>query len=154
MNILNDLVNNMILQHEGGEKFFDNLDKELQKEDYIKQLWEMALCMGQRFIPISSGKFGLYFSSFLSTKGIFNIVVNGGLRKNRIISLEPWKNRIGGNPFVFFDDSFYLGRTRDKIKEEIEKWGGHLSSTYVCYDGSRNREWNVSSMYRYYDIKD
>lgn len=153
MDNINMLVEDMIKKHKGGEKFFDNLDENLRNKNYFETLFKkFAIETNSRhFIPITSGKFGLYFSQFLKEKDIFSLNVNGGLRKGeKIISLEPFKNHIKDANFVFFDDSFYKGRTRDAIKNELEKFGGKLVETYVCYDGSKIKENSVFSLYRYY----
>lgn len=79
------------------------------------------------------------------------IVVNGGLRgNNEIINFYDYYD-IKEKDIVFIDDSYYLGRTRDKIKYMIQKHGGNLLCTYVFYDGSRVKDDLVHSFYRYYD---
>jgi hypothetical protein len=142
--LLNKIVIDMLREHEGGEKFFDALDANLQNGDIVHELW--------RKVPdckaIVSGKFGRFFMNLYP--GYDTIVVNGGLRKGPIDSLEYIKDSINGRNFIFIDDSFYLGRTRDKIKAEIEKWGGRLIGTYVIYDGSRVKDETVTSLFRYY----
>lgn len=149
MNI-NALVEEMIKQHKGGEEFFDHLDESLKQKDYILALYTKAKNELRRgFICVVSGKFGLYFSQLMTDS--ICITVNGGLRKGeKIISLEPFKNDIKDKDFVFFDDSFYKGRTRNAVKNEIEKWGGKLIATYVCYDGSHIKDETVHSFYRYH----
>lgn len=149
---INALVNEMILKHEGGELFFDNLDKNLCNKNYMSLIFKKACEEYDNFTPISSGTFGLYFSNYLFNSGLFSINVNGGLRKGKkIISLEPFGNKIQDQLFIFFDDSFYLGRTRNAVQEELHKYGGKLIATYVCYDGSKEKDSTVHSLYRYYD---
>jgi len=53
--------------------------------------------------------------------------------------------------FILLDDSFYSGQTRNLIQAELERHGGRIVHTYVVYDGSRNRDPEVTGMYRYYD---
>lgn len=150
MSVLNKLVDDMIAEHKGGEAFFDNLDKNLQDKEYLMLLYTQAKSFNNNFVAITSGKFGLYFN-----KRMYSFVdclnVNGGLRKGeKVISLEPFKADIEGKDFIFFDDSYYLGRTRNAVKAEIEKWGGNLIATFVCYDGSYEKDDSVHSLYRYY----
>ncbi len=53
--------------------------------------------------------------------------------------------------FVLLDDSFYSGKTRGLIRDELERQGGRLVHTYVIYDGCRGRDPEVTGLYRYYD---
>ena len=79
------------------------------------------------------------------------IVVNGSLRKEGIfVEFEKEYNFIDKR-LIFIDDSYYLGRTRNKIKTAIEMQNGQLISTYVFYDGSKIKDDHVHSFYRYYD---
>lgn len=146
MELMNKIVIDLIEEHEGGEEFFNHLDKRLQNSSIIKSL--IAFHTGDEKI-VASGKFGLYLNAVYPQFGI--VLVNGGLRKGNIISLEPMRKVIQDNDFIFIDDSFFLGRTRNAIKEEIEKWGGSLIRTIVGYDGSKEKDNSVTSLYRYYD---
>jgi hypothetical protein len=144
----------MIREHVGGEAFFDNIDKAVQRTEYVAELYRRAVAdFGTvSFGSISSGKFGLYFTQTMQRKFPVCLTVNGGLRSGeKIITLEPFRERIQSRDFIFFDDSFYKGRTRDAVQSEIEKWGGRVIATYVCYDGSYKKDPTVRSLYRYYD---
>jgi hypothetical protein len=149
MKDLNKIVVEMIEEHEGGEVFFNNLDEAMKNKSIITSLFHMI--EDYPYNIILSGKFGLYLSNkFVFPREYF--LVNGGLRKGKkIISLEPNKEGIKGNEFIFLDDSFYSGKTRNAIRTEIEKWGGTLTNTYVCYDGAKEKDETVKSLYRYYD---
>jgi len=146
MELMNKIVIDLIEEHEGGEEFFNHLDKRLQDNSIIKSL--ITLHTGDEKV-IASGKFGLYLNAMYPQFEI--MLVNGGLRRGSIISLEPMRDVIQHNKFIFIDDSFFLGRTRDAIKKEIEKWGGSLFKTIVGYDGSKDKDNSVTSLYRYYD---
>jgi hypothetical protein len=37
------------------------------------------------------------------------------------------------------------------IRDELQRQGGRLLHTYVIYDGSRERDPDVTALYRYYD---
>ena len=163
MNI-NDLVKKMIEEHKGGTAFFEALDENIKKnENLIEQLFS-SLMMKTKYwvddvIIIVSGEFGLHFNNYLiennhTGSDVYIMIVNGNLRHGEIMSLEPFKDTIKNDKFIFFDDSFYKGRTRDKIKTELEKWGGELVTTVVCYDGSYDKDEDVHSLYRYYDNHD
>ena len=128
----------MLEEHKGGEKFFDNLDKNVQQELIIEKLL-LSIPIEDEII-IVSGKFGNYL-----------ILVSGGLRVGNKIDLSYIKNYIENKNFIFIDDSFYSGRTRDVIKNELIKYKSNLIKTYVIYDGGKIRDSNVCSLYRYYD---
>lgn len=154
MKLIDSLVRDMIEEHEGGEKFFDNLDREVQSPPIVEAL--ISRIPTDQFLDyiIVSGKFGRFFSSYYSS--ISRIVkykvicVKGGLRAgNKIddISYLPLK----GKRVVFIDDSYYLGRTRDAIRTELERHGATLIKTVVAYDGSKVKDKDVDSLFRYYD---
>lgn len=152
------LVNECLTQHEGGEKFFDAIDEKLRDDKILINMMIDKVTKNEDFdYIIVSGKFGNVFqnhcNNYLENK--FNekiIVVNGGLRKDHAI-ISFWEDyNIKDKKIIFIDDSYYLGRTRDKIKNAIEENQGSLISTYVFYDGSKVKEDDVHSFYRYYDF--
>lgn len=153
--VLNDIVENMLREHIGGEKFFDHLDEHVRKEKVIiDELLEILPLHNYNIIV--SGGFGLFFYNyFVNQRRILKddniIVVNGSLRKNKpIIDLTYLKEFINDKEFIFVDDSFYSGKTRNVVKAEIERLGGKLINTYVVYDGSKQKDLTVKSLYRYY----
>ena len=122
---LNLKVQELILEHVGGEKFFDALDAHIRSDiSYVTTLLQLAEKQyGPNFTAIASGKFGQFFSQYKST-----ILVNGGLRSGfPITSLTQFT---GLTNFVFFDDSFYSGKTRNAVRTEIVRIGGILLHTY------------------------
>lgn len=154
MKLIDSLVRDMIEEHEGGEKFFDNLDKEVQSPPIVEEL--ISNIPSDQFVDyvIVSGKFGRFFSNYYSNVNRIVkykvICVKGGLRRGNMvddISYLPLK----GKRVVFIDDSYYLGRTRDVIKEELAKNGATLIKTVVAYDGSKIKDKDVFSLFRYYD---
>lgn len=154
---MESIVNECLKQHEGGEKFFDAIDENLRNDNSLITMMIGKVVENEKFdYIIVSGKFGKVFKDF-SLKHIGKkfsdkvIVVNGGLRgNNEIINFYDYYD-IKEKDIVFIDDSYYLGRTRDKIKYMIQKHGGNLLCTYVFYDGSRVKDDLVHSFYRYYD---
>lgn len=154
MKLIDNIVKDMIEEHEGGEKFFDNLDKEVQSPPIVEAL--ISKIPSDQFLDyiIVSGKFGRFFSSYYSSIGRIVkykvICVRGGLRSGNLvddISYLP----LEGKRVVFLDDSYYLGRTRNVIKEELERNGAKLLKTIVAYDGSKVKDKDVVSLFRYYD---
>lgn len=149
---LNEIVRRLIDEHTGGVPFFDALDEEIRAEGFMAVLSEMAeVCFTQGIDLVVSGKFGRYFANADIYPGERLLVVNGGLRHGEIMDLTPFKWRIRGVDYVFLDDSFFQGRTRNKIRAEIERLGGKLLHTFVVYDGSQEHDDDVTSLYRYWD---
>lgn len=156
MNILDVIVKNCLEQHTGGETFFDNLDKEVQRKPIVDQLLE--LIEGNKNIVVS-GKFGWFLYTYLGIKIAYKyrnfLIVNGGLRKGEPIrfldSSYIRDEGLDNLDFIFVDDSFYSGKTRDIINKELNKYDSKIIKTYVIYDGSINKDESVISMYRYYD---
>ena len=84
-----------------------------------------------------------------------DFLVPGGLRHDPSkINLEPFADQIDGKHFMFIDDSYFSGKTVAVVKEEIERLGGNFLGTLVVYDGAKEKNVNVWSLYRYYDHHD
>lgn len=154
---MESLVNECLLQHIGGEKFFDELDYKLRNDNSLITMMIGKILENETFdYIIVSGKFGKVFKSYCKkhmNKDFYNNIINvkGGLRKGYEID-EFWnKYDIKNKRIIFIDDSYYLGRTKDKIKDTINSHGGIFINTYVFYDGSKVKDNNVNSFYRYYD---
>jgi hypothetical protein len=145
---LNRVVRDMIKTHKGGKIFFDNLDANLQDYDFLQKLYDDELYKHRNIIV--SGKFGMFFTNLFSL--VFNVVqVPGGLRNGARCDLEYMKDDISGKNWVFVDDSFYSGKTRDVVFDEIKRCGGTITDTFCVYDGSKEKDETVMSLYRYYD---
>ena len=154
--ILNDLVDKLIAEHIGGHAFFDNLDAAVRNVHYFKELWKlhtMGDYYGYHPGIVLTGTFGKLFANWLAAQGIHRqiFVVDGGVRHQEAIDdLLPFLESVRGD-YVLFDDSMYSGKTRDLIKQHIEQLGGKLTTTYVVYDGSKDKDKAVHSLYRYYE---
>lgn len=154
---MESLVNDCLIQHEGGEKFFDEIDEKLRNDNLLLTMMIGKILEKESFdYLIVSGRFGKVFKEFclnhIGEDFIKNIiVVNGGLRSGNKIDDFSNDYNIKNKNIIFIDDSYYLGRTRDKIKESITNNGGKLICSYVFYDGSKIKDKNVHSFYRYYD---
>lgn len=157
MKEMESLVNECLIQHEGGEKFFDAIDEKLRNDTLLINMMIEKVLKNENFdYIITSGKFGKVFKNHCEKHmdNKFNqniIVVNGNLRKDEDVIDFTNQYNINNKRLIFVDDSYYLGRTRNKIKNTIEKNHGNLISTYVFYDGSQTKDKDVYSFYRYYD---
>lgn len=154
---LNKIVSDCIRDHTGGEEFFTAFDACVNKDIELINTLLRIVVLNRHYHIICSGKFGLYLSNVLAFQqgeifGGICLVVNGNLRNgDPVILLNSFQGDIKGANFVFLDDSFYSGKTRDAIKKTLNKLGGDLIHTYVVYDGSKNKDLSVTSLYRYYD---
>lgn len=169
MKKLNEIVKEMLDNHGGGQTFFDNLDAEIREnndlirvflDEYVYEYIDTSEDYPDTIIV--SGRFGRALQQYGLEEELRRelhirlIVVNGGLRKGEPI--DDFKEFVNnyhmsmchGN-YIFIDDSFYSGKTRDVVKDKIESYNGTLLHTIVLYDGSIKKDDNVTSMYRYYD---
>lgn len=108
---------------------------------------------------ISSGNFGLYLYDLIGEGYIdFDgnvVIVSGNIRKvqeDALNSIEILKQRyddIEDKDFVFLDDSYFSGGTRDKINEFLEKFGSKITRTFVFYTHNPEDPRKVYSTYCY-----
>lgn len=148
-----ETVNRLLEEYIGGQIFFSQLDAAVKFDKEI--LWELVDSVFSRFgecKTIASGEIALAMHNL----GVhIDFIVPGGLRfEPGKINLVPFSDDIKGNKFVFIDDSFFSGKTQMVVKEEIERCGGIFLGSMVAYDGSKVKEKNVESLYRYYDHYD
>lgn len=154
-------INELLDKYIGGVPFFDELDKTIRDQEFHTQLlrpfmYEIFPDPYKEINIIVSGGFGRWAlnSIFFNKLGhVRFLIVNGGMRDGlvEIDNLNYLASRIKNQDFIFLDDSFYSGNTRDQIKNEIERLGGSFKGTVVAYDGAPKRDPNVYSIYRYYD---
>lgn len=156
MLLLDEIVYEMLNTHGGGEVFFKHLDKAVQQPAIINSLIDMAFYTSYHKNAIVSGNFGRFlcnYSKIYHPSAAYRlIIVNGGLRAGNspIDNLDYLGLSIRDKEFIFVDDSFYSGATRDQVRAEIERQGGFLVSSYVIYDGSPVKDPTVHSLFRYY----
>ena len=149
-----DKVNELLEQYIGGQIFFTELDKAVKfdKEVLESLILKVEEIADPRTYTIASGEIGLAMHNLQVD---IDFLVPGGLRHDPSkINLEPFKDTIKDKHFIFIDDSYFSGKTATVIREEIERYGGKFDGTLVAYDGSKVKEDNVWSLYRYYDYHD
>ena len=149
-----DKVNELLEQYIGGQIFFTELDKAVKfdKEVLESLILKVEEIADPHTYTIASGEIGLAMHNL---RVDIDFLVPGGLRHDPSkINLEPFKDTINGRHFIFIDDSYFSGKTATVIREEIERYGGKFDGTLVAYDGSKVKEDNVWSLYRYYDYHD
>lgn len=155
--IIYDIVGECLMQHEGGEEFFDALDERIRSSDVLMRAI-MSKAIFNDKVPfdaiIVSGKFGTAFSYLCSREyPMFTVMkVRGSLRGDDILTVNDYvEYHLRNKRVIFIDDSFYSGKTRNKIETALINMSSSLEATYVIYDGSKVKEDSVYSLYRYYD---
>lgn len=148
-------VNKLLEKYIGGQVFFTELDKAVKFDyDILEDLFDAVYEKfgTENLVIIGSGEIGIAMHNFELP---VDILVPGGLRfDSSKCNLEPYRTKLVGKDVVFVDDSYFSGRTLDVIHEAVADVGGHLIGAYVAYDGSKDRDPTVRSLYRYYDHYD
>lgn len=148
---------------QGGSQHFDHVDQGVRHGLFFEALCELADRPRQ---VVVTGEFGRAFINWWD--GIdwqpdeqeivpsSVVTLRGGLRH---VSAEWWAARWSfpdeGFPgdWTFLDDSYYRGRTLERASDYITAAGGRITSVAVCYDGSREQDERVRSLYRYHKEK-
>ena len=166
MKYLNSKIESILKEHlEGCSKIFDALDMMIRSDiDILKAFTHfvddnlVGFGTNRQCGVVLSGNFGMaLINTQLSwlTKTFNDIIIVSGDIRNGV---EPEIYRNNGmqmsDNYVFLDDSFYSGKTRDNISKAIGKVygtiGQSINQTFVIYDGSKKSK-NVASMFKYYN---
>jgi hypothetical protein len=158
MNNLEFVVEALLEKYGGGEPYFDALDASLNNyhfqtdllerivEDYDKE--DIHRLFRDEVFVVSGGFGEMFFKRF--EYDAYIILVNGGLRepnsKLEILDANIDLHGLKNLNAIFLDDSLYLSRTLNRIKEDIG-----IKDVYVIYDGSKTKDPSIRSLYRYYD---
>ena len=149
-----NMVNDLLIKYVGGETFFDALDEEIRINDAWLYTMINHVLTNEEFDGfIVSGKFGKRFKDFYLNNYHPNkevLVCNGALRKGNDIGLDNYD--LNNKKYIFLDDSFWSGKTRDVVQKYVEENNGIFLKSYVFYDGNKEKSQNVESFYRYYDF--
>ena len=160
--MMEPIVNECLRKHEGGEGYFNELDRMIKDNETLLVLFLLYAVQNSGIHNvILSGGIGLRYMQLQLQNKIPNyinlMVVNGGLRKDNEITggimsgCEVIPENLYGASIIFIDDSFYSGKTANKIEDFLRSRGSFISKTYVFYDGCRDKCVDVESLYRYYD---
>lgn len=156
MHRLNEKIAEILRQHPEGEPFFDALDAMIRGDQNILEAFMNFVYNkldNRRYGVILSGNFGnAIFSAYgLRLYEDFSdvILVNGGIRKGETPII--FKDKLETTNYVFLDDSFYSGTTRNAIASVLGSLNGRIVKTFVIYDGAKVRQRDVLSMFRYFD---
>ena len=134
MNITS-MVNECLIQHEGGENFFDALDEMMRNDTLLITMLLGKVLENEKFdFLIVSGTFGKLFKEY-TVKNIEGALVDkvicvpGGLRNGTKITPFWDEINVKNKHFVFLDDSFYLGRTRNTVRDAVLEHEGLFNSS-------------------------
>ena len=166
---LNEKVIKLLKEHpEGGEKFFNALDLLVRSDrgilddfiawsiKYIKDYYRLVenINTNESIGIVLTGKFGnaviSNYAAGLHKEFADVLVVNGDIRVGAIP--EIYRDSFEIKKYVLLDDSFYSGTTMlgiEKAMQEIDS-AVHIAHACVIYDGSKEPNDNVSSLYKYY----
>ena len=148
------VIKRLLRKYVGGKPFFDALD------DYIKNHDDMMLALVQGLEDehiVTSGSFGdnlfeLYEEGKFNPKSL--TVFNGKIctRGKGVTCWYPADADLDNKEFVFVDDSTFSGRTIRVIDNYLRKHhNSKIKEISVAYDGSKQKDPKVNSIYRYYD---
>lgn len=148
-----NLISNTIKSEVGGKSFFNKIDNSIKEDpDIVREI-----CKGlKNEWVVSSGSFGdrvydLFSKNELECKGV--VVFNGKIltRNKGVNSYYPENFDLDNKKFVFVDDSVFSGKTINVIEKYlIEEHNSEVSRVVVGYDGSKNIDRKIKSLYRYY----
>ena len=150
--------------HNDGQEFFDALFYMVRCDiDILSQFYDFYWKTVYRpnitnsdYNLVMSGSFGLSMISNFGKTLFHNfnrvLLVNGGLREGKPIEL--YTSELNDKPFIFLDDSYYSGRTRNTIEQALQELNplSIIAKTIVIYDGSSEKKEHsfVESMYKYH----
>lgn len=153
MNAVEKIVEEVAVEHRGGEPYFDALDAALTTPEVFKlvlrRLQESEPTFGETDI-IVSGRWGRAFAKWYNSNYHRRcvLVVPGGLRHSAVSN--PLRALYGPLPsdrtYAFLDDSLYLGRTMRAVEQWVSASEAKFAGAFVAYDGSP-----VRSLYRFHD---
>jgi hypothetical protein len=159
---LNEKIGNILKRHPEGKEFFDALDYTIRSDrnilqEFVDFVWKIVFA-GQdiraEYNLILSGRFGNALATNFGSNIFWNfsrvVLTNGNLRNGELPVI--YLSEINDKPFVFLDDSFYSGKTRDVLEKALQEINPNskIIKTIVVYDGSLEPRENVYSMYRYH----
>lgn len=156
------IVNECLDKYKGGEGYFNELDGMVKNNETLMVLFLLyAVRDSGSYNVILSGEIGLKYLKLKFENKIPDyinlMIVNGSLRNGKEITggimsnLEVIPENLYDQQIIFIDDSFYSGKTHNKIETFLRSRGSTIYRTYVFYDGSKEKYGNVYSLYRYYN---
>lgn len=154
---IEDIVSDLLLKYKGGKEFFDALDDKIKDVSLNKEIIRQLMKGKSNSHIISSGEFGdllykLWKAGEFKCKSM--VVVNGKILTGDlpVFSWYP-KENIEDKEYIFIDDSYFSGKTATRINDFLKKFNSKIKYVQVVYDGSKKKNKDVKSFYRYWDSK-
>jgi len=143
--------------------FLENIENYIIKPENIDLIRKMFSIMKKEesgFDIVTSGEFGLWVYKLVQEGKIRfpgNILVlSGKIRKDKDVALNPIKileyrtKDLADTSYIFLDDSYVYGGTKEKIKEFLkEKYNSDVFKTYAFYTHYEENPEEVYSIYCY-----
>lgn len=152
---LDIIVKDLLKKYVGGRPFFNALDDSIKNIVNQDIVIEVMKGLENDWIATSGGfgdkLFNLWESGAFKCKGM--VVFNGKMctKKKGVTCWYPYNIDLDNKSFVFVDDSLFSGGTAKKIDTHLrEDHNSKLKGISVVYDGSKERNNSVKSLFRYY----
>ena len=152
------IVQQCLAKHGGGESYFDELDGMIKRNERLLQNYlQYAITSSNCNNVIVSGEIAnILLKQIREYNMDVNLIcVNGGLRKGHPVwSVTGNRTKLSSYwnyPLIFFDDSYYSGKTAKAVEDYVKAHDGKILEKYVFYDGCPIRHNDVVSLYRYYE---
>jgi hypoxanthine-guanine phosphoribosyltransferase len=148
--------------------FLEKIDDYIAAPENIDMIKDMFIRIHEQlqdeFDLVTSGGFGQWIYSLVESgrikfKGNI-VVVSGSIRKvkedegNPIVILRQINKNIKNKSFIFLDDSYYSGGTRDKINDFLKQFGSDIYKTFVFYTHKKEDSGDVYTTYCFSDYHD
>ncbi len=147
-------IGDLLKREVGGRPFFNSLDKLIKEDPDV--LREITKDLENEYL-VASGDFGdnlfnLWENKGIKCKGV--LVFNGKIvtKKKGINYYYPEDFDIDNKEFIFVDDSYFSGRTFREVEKYLsEEHKSSIKEIRVGYDGSKEKDPKIKSLYRYYE---
>jgi hypothetical protein len=121
-------------------QYYDNIKPHLEKK--INALVKSPKEREELFEKLYT-----FFESYISETGTVFLVKK---YENALVIPQKATFEVLDKKFVYVDDSYFSGKTAEKINNYLSLRNSKISTIEVIYDGSKDRKNNVKSFFRYY----
>lgn len=154
MSELTKLVDKLVAEYGGGQAYFSAMDESVRRPEYFARVTAAAFERFGEHRVVTSGTFGREYGSWWQEsvrRGPWPLCMPGGLRKLTAVDAGLFTPPgVAGQRFVFLDDSLYLGRTFDVVRDALARGGAKVVGGFVVYDGSTHARGNIGSLFRWH----
>jgi phosphoribosylpyrophosphate synthetase len=137
--------------------YLEKIENFLTRPDNFDLIKKLFSNIDKNSDIIVSGSFGKYIFNIIDNLDFDGnvILVNGSIRKvmedkdNKVEIIDYRYRDIKNKKFIFVDDSFVKGGTRDRINEFLSKYNSEIVKTYTFYTHYKMDKNDVFSFYCY-----